>query len=150
MNTAQALPMELLLVNLAVSVVLPHVVALVTKRLAASWFKGLLLLFLASLSGALTQLTIDTHGFQWQAWLLSWAQTFGAAVIVHYGLTKGLTTGIEGIIAKVIPQGVGPEVHPPITVSPATPVFGREARARRAASPTTGQPKLDDSDTSRY
>lgn len=126
-----------LLVNIAASVVLPQVVALVTKRFAVSWYKGLTLLALSSLTGALSQLTIGP-GFRWEPWIIGWAQTFGGAVLVHYGLTKNVISGTDGILAKLKPNwGLGLLPKPATTVP--------DVIADRVH-----EHQLPDSDTSRY
>jgi hypothetical protein len=107
-TVAVGLSVTAVLINLIPSVILPNVVALVTKKLSAAWYKGVVLLFLTSVSGVVVQILTAPHGgFDWKGWILSWTETFIVAVGVHFGILKGVTTGSAGIIQTRIPQGIG-------------------------------------------
>lgn len=97
--------------TLLVSVVLPALVALVTKRMASSGVKAVVLALLAALVGFLSELLhamVTALSFDVGTVLLTWLTSFIVAVAAHYGLLKptGLT-GSQGAIARAVPGGIG-------------------------------------------
>lgn len=123
---------NLLLANLALSVVLPSLVALVTRRLSAPQVKTTVLLALSAIAGTLTQLTTNGGEFEFKTALASFGTTFLASVSAHYGLLKPAgVTGDAGLINQVVPGGLGNPVMP----EPKTPT-GDEA----VVDPSTGEP----------
>lgn len=97
--------------NLAINVVLPALVALVTARLAHPGLKAVILLFLSAVSGFLiSALDAQNTGLPWD-----WSQAgftvlsgFAAAVLAHFGLLKPLSiTGSQGAIATKFSGGAG-------------------------------------------
>lgn len=91
-----------------VAVVLPALVALVTKQTASGTVKSLVLLLLSGLSATLTQILQNSGQFDWQLTLRDFAVTYVIAVCVHFGLLKPLTiTGSDGKIQTAFPGGVG-------------------------------------------
>lgn len=103
----------ILLANLALSVVLPALVALVTNRCADKAIKSLCLLLLSAVAGAVTQLVADGGIWHWKPFCLSIASTFIASVAVHYGLLKPTrVTGTDGVVATAVPQGIGGAYRP--------------------------------------
>ena len=94
---------EIYLLNLGVSVVLPMVVALVTKADAPSAVKAYTLLFLSAVNGFL--LEVITAGgfanFDWQTAVVGTVVSFIISVGVHNGLLKPAElTGTNGIISQ--------------------------------------------------
>jgi hypothetical protein len=98
------------LLAVVVGVVLPALVALVTKHFTSSGFKSLTLLFLAVVSSVLTPL-VGSGTFDLNAVLTAFATTFGTAVLTYYGLLK--PTGATEAIATRVPGGIGTEVALP-------------------------------------
>ena len=99
-----------LLLNLAVSVVLPMVVALVTKQTAHPGLKAVVLLALNVIYGfgvGWVQADIAGQAFDIKAAGLTALVTFGGAVIAHFGLLKDVITGSGGLIQVNIPGGLG-------------------------------------------
>lgn len=99
------------LLTLLVSVVLPALVALVTKRMASPALKSVTLLLLAALTGFLSELLhalTTALPFDLGAAAFTWLASFLIAVVSHYGLLKptGLT-GSQGVIAAAVPGGIG-------------------------------------------
>lgn len=99
--------------NVAINVVLPIVVALVTNRLAPGGLKAVILIFLSALSGYLVSILAA-----WDAGVppdLSQA-TFTAvigfvvAVATHFGVWKPFhVTGSDGWVQTQVPGGFGGE-----------------------------------------
>lgn len=99
------------LLTLLVSVVLPALVALVTRRMASSGLKATVLALLAAVLGFGSEL-LDalTQGgvFDVGAGVYAWVTAFVIAVAAHYGLLKPTgVTGSQGAIASAIPGGLG-------------------------------------------
>lgn len=104
--------------NLLVTLVLPGVVALVTKRFAPGNVKAIVLLVLSVIGGLLNQIIAQGGSFEVGKTLWYVAGTFFVAVAAHFGLLAPLgVTGSLGAVAKNVPGGVGPagtEVAPKI------------------------------------
>jgi hypothetical protein len=115
--------------NLIVTMALPALVALVTKRFAPGHVKALALVGLSILGGLLNQIIAQGGSFQVGQTLWYIAITFGGAVLVHFGLLgPAAITGAFGAIAKNMPGGLGPRgtdkapvVTVPVVVTPAAP-----------------------------
>lgn len=97
--------------NVAINVVLPAVVALVTARLAHPGLKAVLLLFLSAVSGFLVSAlaAVDSGvGFDWSQAGFTVLSGFAVAVLAHFGLLKPMSiTGAQGSIQTSMPGGVG-------------------------------------------
>lgn len=97
--------------TLLVSVVLPALVAVVTKRMASPGLKAVTLLLLAAVNGFLSELLdalVTALPFELSAAAMGWLMSFLLAVIAHYGLLKPIgLTGSSGAIAKKMPGGLG-------------------------------------------
>lgn len=95
--------------NLFLAVVLPMVTALVTKRVAPSWVKSVVLILLTVVASTV-QTWVQAGGeFEVQATILNFVITFVTAVATHFGFLKpAQVTGTDGAIAKAIPAGIGP------------------------------------------
>jgi uncharacterized membrane protein len=97
--------------NIAGSVVLPILTGLVTKRLASSGLKALVLVILSVISGLIQQLVLADGRFETEDFLTSAFVQFLMAVGIHYGLTKPLgVTGTNGVVQQSVPGGVGGQV----------------------------------------
>jgi ABC-type nitrate/sulfonate/bicarbonate transport system substrate-binding protein len=108
--------------NVVIGVVLPAIVALVTKRFADSAVKALLLLFLASVSGVLTQIVSNGGDFDVAPAAMAVLTAFGAAVLAHYGFLKPAgVTGTDGVIARAVPGGVGSDIREELPAASGTP-----------------------------
>lgn len=96
---------------LLVSVVLPALVALVTKRMASSGLKAVVLLLLAAMLGFSTELydaVVHAAEFDVGTAASSWLLSFFVAVGAHYGLLKpAKVTGSRGVLANKVPGGIG-------------------------------------------
>jgi hypothetical protein len=81
--------------GLAISVVLPVLVGLVTTRVTSARVKAVLLLFLTALNGFLVELA-GPHPDGWDLGtaIVLTLVSFGTAVLSHFGLWK--PTGISG------------------------------------------------------
>lgn len=99
------------LLTLLVSVVLPALVALVTRRMASSGLKAVVLVGLAAVTGFLSELLdalVHATVFDLGAALMMWLTAFIVAVAAHYGLLKPTgVTGSQGAIANAVPGGLG-------------------------------------------
>lgn len=95
----------------AVSVVLPALVALVTKQTAHPGVKAIALLFLAAVTGfGYSWIEAVNNGlpFNFEAGAVAWLLSFATAVLAHYGLLKNLqVTGSQGVIQTNVPGGLG-------------------------------------------
>ncbi|MYW43038.1 hypothetical protein [Streptomyces sp. SID161] len=80
--------------GLAISVVLPVLVGLVTTRVTNPGVKAVILLFLTALNGFLVELSQADDGYSVGAAVILWAVSFGTAVLAHFGLWK--PTGVAG------------------------------------------------------
>lgn len=105
MNTVLTIEDQYL--NVLISSVLPLVVALVTRRFANSTVRGLILLFLAALTGTLTQIQAAGGEFEIKAAVVYTAISFITAVAAHSGILNGAVTGDDGPILKAVPGGLG-------------------------------------------
>lgn len=97
--------------TLAVAVVLPMLVALVTKQTAHSGVKAVALLFLSAATGVLSAaLDASTSGqaFDWGHAVTGALIAFAWAVLAHLGILKPISvTGSQGVIQVKVPGGVG-------------------------------------------
>lgn len=97
--------------TLATAVVLPMLVALVTKQDAHSGIKAVALLFLSSVAGVLSAaLDASNSGqaFDWGHAVVGALIAFAWAVLAHLGVLKPIAvTGSQGVIQVKIPGGVG-------------------------------------------
>jgi len=119
--------------SLASGVIMPMLVALVTRHDAAPAVKSILLATLSGLSGAI-QALIEADGVvaavDWNTVAAAAITTFLAAVGAHFGLLKPAgITGSSGVIASGIPGGVG---SPQQKVSSAPTVGDEWARLKQA------------------
>jgi len=97
--------------NVAINLVLPALVALVTARLASGGLKAVVLLLLSAISGFLVS-WLDAYT---NAWVFDWSQAgftmligFAVAVLAHFGLLQPLAiTGKDGGIQRALPGGLG-------------------------------------------
>lgn len=115
-------------VQLLVGSVLPVVVALATKRLAASSVKAWTLAALAALTAVAVQLA-SPDGFVLLDVLGGFVRTLVAGVALHYGLLKPVgITGSDGALAEATSTvGIG-TIH--AKDSPARKTPRRKARQR--------------------
>lgn len=80
--------------GLAISVVLPVLVGLVTTRVTNSGIKALLLLLLTAVNGFLIELAgPHPDGYRVGSALILWGVSFGTGVLAHFGLWK--PTGVS-------------------------------------------------------
>jgi len=95
--------------NLVLSVVIPGLVALVTKRVAPSWVKSVMLILLVAIASVIQTIVQAGGEFDVKTTLLNFVITFVMAVAAHFGFLKPtMVTGSEGVIQKAVPGGVGP------------------------------------------
>jgi uncharacterized membrane protein AbrB (regulator of aidB expression) len=87
-----------------VGVVLPAVVALVTKEIASSRLKNTVLLALSALSSVLIPL-IGSTTFDAKAVLTSFATVFGTSTLTYLGIYK--PQGATAAIQAAVPGGIG-------------------------------------------
>lgn len=80
--------------GLAVSVLLPVLVGLVTTRVTHAGAKAVLLLLLTALNGFLVELQAGGEGYDLGTAVVLWGVSFGTAVLSHFGLWK--PTGVSG------------------------------------------------------
>lgn len=80
--------------GLAISVILPVLVGLVTTRVTHAGIKAVLLLALTALNGFLVELQAGGEGYDLGTAIVLWAVSFGTAVLSHFGLWK--PTGVSG------------------------------------------------------
>jgi len=101
-------PQDLLLLNALVGIVLPLLVALVTKQAASSGLKSAFLLGLSALGGYLTTLLYNDAAVDWKSVAVASLTVFVSAVASYYGFTKQVKlAGAEGVIQTKIPGGLG-------------------------------------------
>jgi hypothetical protein len=101
-------PTDLLILNAIVGVVIPLLVALVTKQNASSRFKSWALLVLSALGGYFTTLLASDAPVDWKSVGLATLSIFVTAVASYYGFTKpARVAGTEGIIQRNITGGLG-------------------------------------------
>lgn len=80
--------------GLAISVVLPVLVGLITTRVTHAGAKAVLLLFLTALNGFLVELQAGGEGYDLGTAVVLTLVSFGTAVLSHFGLWK--PTGVSG------------------------------------------------------
>lgn len=80
--------------GLAISVVLPVLVGLVTTRVTHAGTKAVLLLALTAANGFLVELAAAGDGYDLGTAIVLTLVSFGTAVLTHFGLWK--PTGISG------------------------------------------------------
>ncbi|MEU1134922.1 hypothetical protein ABZ383_34555 [Streptomyces sp. NPDC005900] len=81
--------------GLAISVVLPVLVGLVTTRVTSAGTKAVLLLALTALNGFLVEFAgPHDDGYSVTSAVILWAVSFGTGVLTHFGLWK--PTGVSG------------------------------------------------------
>jgi hypothetical protein len=81
--------------GLAISVVLPVLVGLVTTRVTSAGAKAVLLLFLTAANGFLVELAgPHPDGYSVGTAVVLWAVSFATGVLTHFGLWK--PTGLSG------------------------------------------------------
>jgi hypothetical protein len=94
--------------TIAISVVLPAIVALVTKQTASGTVKSLTLLLLSAITAAAVQIQQAGGTFDWQLTLRDTIVSFVIAVSVHFGLLKSTgLTGSNGAIQTRVSGGIG-------------------------------------------
>lgn len=87
--------------TLLLSVILPMIVALITKQVASGTVKSITLLALAAVTGTLTSIQQQGGAFDWKHALLNTIVSFVIAVGIHFGLLKEINvTGSEGVIQR--------------------------------------------------
>ncbi|MEU1372972.1 hypothetical protein ABZ442_04820 [Streptomyces triculaminicus] len=74
--------------GLAISVVLPVLVGLVTTRVTSGGVKSTLLLALTAVNGFLVELSTGGEGYSIGTALVLWGVSFGTGVLTHFGLWK--------------------------------------------------------------
>jgi hypothetical protein len=98
-------------VNFALAVVLPMVVAVVTKRLATGAVKAVVLTLLTVVASILQTIVQADGRFTVQVVVVNFVVTFVTAVATHFGLLQPLrVTGKAGVIQEAVPGGVGASV----------------------------------------
>lgn len=99
------------LLTFVLGVVLPALVALVTKQVASETVKSLMLVFLSGVAGVLTEwqdAMAAGVGMDWGNALWAAFQVFAVAVLTHFGLLKPMgVTGSDGAIQRKMPGGLG-------------------------------------------
>lgn len=80
--------------GLAISVVLPVLVGLVTTRVTSGGVKAVLLLALTAANGFLVELSQASDGYSIGTAVILWGASFAIGVLTHFGLYK--PTGISG------------------------------------------------------
>ncbi|MFE1767309.1 hypothetical protein ACFW81_24205 [Streptomyces angustmyceticus] len=80
--------------GLAISVVLPVLVGLVTTRVTHPGTKAVLLLALTAVNGFLVELSQADDTYRVGSALVLWGVSFGTGVLAHFGLWK--PTGVAG------------------------------------------------------
>lgn len=104
---------NVLLLNSAIGVVLPLLVALITHWNASGAVKSLLLALLSAIAGVITPEVVGANT-DWRKMLLSVISVFGTSVLAHYGVLKPAgVTGSAGVIQRNVQGGIGaPAVAP--------------------------------------
>lgn len=88
-----------------VGVVLPALVALVTKEVASSKLKNVALLALSALSGVLVPLVGVNDSIIWKDTVITFLQIFGISTLTYLGVYK--PQGTTAAIQAKIPGGLG-------------------------------------------
>jgi hypothetical protein len=95
----------------AVSVILPALVALVTKQTAHPGLKAFVLLLLSAVTGfaySCIEAVQNSLPFSLNAAVVAFVMSFGTAVLAHYGLlSPAAVTGSQGKIQQKVSGGVG-------------------------------------------
>ena len=100
--------LDLTWLNMAIAVVLPAVVAVITKRMADGGWKAITLLFLSALTAVLTEIYAVGGSFDLLSAVGRLVVVFAIATASHYGLLQPLKiTGKDGAIQAVVPGGIG-------------------------------------------
>jgi predicted ABC-type exoprotein transport system permease subunit len=101
-------PSDLLLLNALIGVVIPLLVALVTKNVSSDRFKSLALLVLTAVGAYLSQLLLSDGPVNWET-VARTALTIGvAAVASFFGFTKPMgIAGSDGVIQRKVSGGFG-------------------------------------------
>ncbi|MFH8483616.1 hypothetical protein [Streptomyces sp. NPDC018055] len=88
--------------GLAIGVVLPVLVGLVTTRVTSAGTKAVRLLGLTALNGFLVELANPGDGYQVGSAIVLWAVSFGTGVLAHFGLWKptGVSARAQDVGAK--------------------------------------------------
>lgn len=81
--------------GLAISVVLPVLVGLVTTRIVHAGWKAVILLLLSTINGVLVEAANPGPGFDLGTAVILAAVSFGTGVLAHFGLWK--PTGVSGL-----------------------------------------------------
>lgn len=100
---------DLLLVNAIVGILLPLLVQLLASRPSPDWVKTVVNVALSAAASVLAPLLTVSH-VDWKVAALTFAQVFGTAIVAHLGLLKPAgVTGADGLIAELVPGGLGQE-----------------------------------------
>ncbi|MGQ4437921.1 hypothetical protein ACN6LI_003286 [Streptomyces violaceoruber] len=88
--------------GLAISVVLPVLVGLVTTRITHPGTKAVLLLALTAANGFLVELSNAGDGYNVSSALILWGVSFATGVLAHFGLWKptGVSSKAQDVGAK--------------------------------------------------
>lgn len=101
-------PQELLLLNAAVGILIPLLVAVVTAKVSSPKVKSSVLLALSAVAGYLTTLLAGNQEVDWKNVAVAILTIFVAAAASFFGFTKpaGLA-GSDGVIQAKSPRGIG-------------------------------------------
>ncbi|MFI7329382.1 hypothetical protein ACIBQ3_32685 [Streptomyces rubiginosohelvolus] len=93
--------------GLAIGVVLPVLVGLVTTRVTSAGTKAVLLLALTALNGFLVELANPGDDYQVGSAVVLWVVSFATGVLTHFGLWKptGVSARAQEIGAKTPAAG---------------------------------------------
>jgi hypothetical protein len=99
---------QLQLISMAIGVLLPILVGVVTRELTHPGVKAILLALLSAVAGFGTEFLGDPEKFIWTAALVNWLQTFIIAVATHYGLWKptSIAKRAQAIPVSVVPKSL--------------------------------------------
>lgn len=104
------LHLDVTYVSFLVSVILPMLTALITKRYAKGWVKTVCLIVLSIIAGFAEQIISNGGVFVFDRAGIYMILTFLVAALVHFGILKPINlTGENGIIARSVPGGLGEE-----------------------------------------
>jgi hypothetical protein len=100
--------------NLLISMLLPIVVAVVTKRFAAGSVKAVTLIALSVITGWLTSLQATGGAFEIKSAVTAVLVSFVAATASHFGLLAPANiTGADGVVQRTVQGGIGRDIaHP--------------------------------------
>ena len=104
---------DLQVLILVSSILIPVIHGAVTNRFAPDWFKVAATLVLTGLASLLS-MVIENQGILSREILITWGEVFIKTIAIHYGLFKPLSvTGSTGLIQRVTKgRGVGIGVAP--------------------------------------